>query len=140
MNDILDALNRYKSYDRRLKEIKTNNYTIIDDSYNASFESVKCGLNYLNRIKGSKIIILGDMLELGKYSIKYHKMINKLINIDDLVLSVGKYTKYIYSKHFKDNNSLIKYLSKINLNNKYIYIKGSNSMHLNEIVNYLKNR
>ncbi len=141
MKDILIAIKNYKSYDKRLNEIILNNYTIYDDSYNASFESVKCGLSFLKNIEAKKIIILGDMLELGKYSKKYHKKINFLLNkIDNKeVLTVGNYTKYINSIHFKDNNSLISYLKNIQFNKVVIYVKGSYGMHLNEIVNFLKN-
>ena len=79
------------------------------------------------------------MLELGKYSKKYHKKINHLLSdINKLkVFTVGNYTKYINSIHFKDNNSLIDYLKKINLDNKYIYVKGSHGMKLEQVVKFL---
>ena len=142
MDKILDKIANYESYDKRLRIIKKDNYTIIDDSYNASFESVKCGLVYLSRIESDKIIILGDMLELGAFSKMYHKRINSILkNISNSkILTVGNYTKYIYSKHFKCNKDLINYIKKINLKGNYIYVKGSNSMHLDEIVNYLKSK
>ena len=142
MDKILDKIANYESYDKRLRIIKKDNYTIIDDSYNASFESVKCGLVYLSRIESDKIIILGDMLELGAFSKMYHKKINSILkNISNSkILTVGNYTKYIYSKHFKCNNDLINYLKEIDLRGNYIYVKGSNSMHLDEIVNYLKSK
>ena len=137
---ILKVIKEYKSYDKRLNKIILKNYTIIDDSYNASYESVKCGLNSLKKIDNEKIIILGDMLELGKFSKKYHKKINKILNDIDKkeVLTVGYYSKYIYSKHFNNNKELISYLNSIKLKGKYIYVKGSNAMNLSEIVNYLK--
>lgn len=139
IDDIIDSINNYKMYNNRLNEIKLNNYTVVDDSYNASFESVKCGLEFIKKIDNEKIVILGDMLELGKYSKKYHKKINRLLNdIDKLmVLTVGNYTKYINSIHFKDNNALINYLDRMNLNNKYIYVKGSHGMKLEEVVKFL---
>lgn len=142
MDKILDKIANYESYDKRLRIIKKDNYTIIDDSYNASYESVKCGLDYLSRIESDKIIILGDMLELGAFSKMYHKKINSILkNISNSkILTVGNYTKYIYSKHFKCNNDLINYLKEIDLRGNYIYVKGSNSMHLDEIVNYLKSK
>ena len=142
MDKILDKIANYESYDKRLRIIKKDNYTIIDDSYNASYESVRCGLVYLSRIESDKIIILGDMLELGAFSKMYHKKINSILkNISNSkILTVGNYTKYIYSKHFKCNNDLINYLKEIDLRGNYIYVKGSNSMHLDEIVNYLKSK
>lgn len=44
---------------------------MIDDCYNASFESVKNALSYINKKDGRKILILGDILELGKSLSKY---------------------------------------------------------------------
>ena len=139
INDIIDIISNYTMYDNRLNEIKLNNYTVIDDSYNASFESVKCGLDFIKKVDNEKIVILGDMLELGKYGKKYHKKINHLLSdINKLkVFTVGNYTKYINSIHFKDNNSLIDYLKKINLDNKYIYVKGSHGMKLEQVVKFL---
>ena len=137
---ILKAIKKYKAYDKRLNKINLSKFTLIDDSYNASYESVKCGLNTLKRIDNDKIIILGDMLELGKFSKKYHKKINKVLKEinNRIVLTVGRYSKYINSIHFKNNKDLIKYLKSISLDNKYIYIKGSNAMRLSEITQYLK--
>lgn len=141
INKIISVIDNYKSYDKRLNEIKCNNYTVIDDSYNASYESMKCGLNMLSMTKDRKIIILGDMLELGRYSKHYHKKINRILNkIDNkIVLTVGKFTKYINSIHFNSNKDITNYLSNIDINNTIIYIKGSNSTKLYEIVDYLKN-
>ena len=114
-------------------------FTIIDDSYNANYESMVGGLNVLKNIKDDKIIILGDMLELGKYSFRYHFKLNLILNkIDNKkVLTVGKYTKYIKGIHFNNNKELINYLKNMDLNNKYIYLKGSHGMHLEEIKDYL---
>ncbi len=140
MEDIINEIANFKSVNGRMNIINKNNYTIIDDCYNASYESIRCGLEYLKNIDNFKIIILGDILELGKYSKKYHKKINKLLNKVDnkLVITVGNYTKYIYGKHFNNNQDIISYLNNISLSNKYIYIKGSHGMNLSEIVNYLE--
>ncbi len=139
INDIIKCIEDYKPYSKRLNEIKLDNYTVIDDSYNASYESMKCGLNVLRKYKGNKIIILGDMLELGKYSCKYHKKLNRVLNkIDNkIVLTVGSYTKYINSMHFNSNKDIINYLYNLDISNTTIFIKGSNSMKLSEIVDYL---
>lgn len=139
IKDILKCIKNFKTVDKRLSSKRVKDYNIIDDSYNASYESIKCGVDYLKKINGMKIIILGDMLELGKYSKKYHKKINKLLDeIDDKeILTVGNFTKYIYSKHFNSNKDLIEYLKNIKLEGKYIYIKASHSMKFDEIVNFL---
>lgn len=118
------------------------NITIIDDCYNSSYESVAGGLEVFKNINDDKIIILGDMLELGKYSYRYHYKLNFLLNKieNKQVLTVGKYSKYIKGIHFNNNNDLINYLKNINLKNKYIYLKGSRGMHLEEIKKYIESK
>jgi len=141
INTIIKKIKEFKITDKRMNIIKCNN-TIINDCYNASYESVKAGIEYLKNIKEDKIIILGDILELGIYSIPIHKKINKLLkNITKKeVYTVGNYSKYIKGKHFNTNLELINYLNKKNINNKYIYIKGSRKMNLDKIVNYFINK
>lgn len=140
INTIIDRINKFKMVDKRMNIKKYKDITIIDDCYNASYESVKGGLEVLKNIKQDKIIILGDMLELGRYSRKYHFKLNFILNkIDNKeVLTVGNYSKYIKSKHFSNNNDLIEYLKNKKINNKYIYIKGSRGMHLEEIKYYIE--
>ena len=124
----------------RLNIIKLkNNIKLIDDTYNASLESIKSSLSILEN-KENKLVILGDVLELGKHSKEIHKKIeeelNKIKNIN--LLKTGKYTKEIKKgKHFKDNKEIIKYLNKKNLKNLTILIKGSRGMHLEEIKDFL---
>ena len=78
LNLISEAISEYKTSKGRLNVIK-DKYTIIDDSYNSSYESLIGGLKRLKKEKKYKLIILGDMLELGNYSYKYHKKINKYL-------------------------------------------------------------
>ena len=142
INTIIDRINDFKMVDKRMNIKKYKDITIIDDCYNANYESMMGGLNVLKNINDAKIIILGDMLELGKYSMKYHFKLNFILNkIDNKeVLTVGNYSKYIKGKHFKNNSQLINYLSNKNLNNKYIYLKGSRGMHLEEIKKYIESK
>ena len=130
-----EIIKEYRGIDGRLNIIK-NKYTIIDDSYNSSFESLVGGLDLL---KGNelKYIVLGDMLELGKYSKKYHKKINnylKKIN-NKKVLLLGEYTKNIKGIHFDNIEEIIAYLKKNIKNDCIIYLKGSRKMNLDKIKN-----
>lgn len=142
IDTIIERINEFKMVDKRMKIIKKNTVTIIDDCYNASYESIKAGLNYLKTVKEEKIIILGDMLELGKYSRKYHSKLNYILNKvkDKTVLTVGNDTKYIKGKHFTTNNDLIEYLKNYKINNQYIYLKGSRKMHLEEVKDYIEKK
>ncbi len=134
LNLISEAISEYQNIEGRLNIIK-NKYTIIDDSYNSSFESLIGGLNLLKKQKEFKYIILGDMLELGKYSQKYHKKINKYLKkiANKQVLLIGNYTKLIKGQHFDKIEELTSYLKTHILDNSIIYIKGSRAMNLDKI-------
>ncbi len=118
--------------------IKHDNYTIIDDTYNSSFESLKGSIEYLNKFK-KKMVILGDIKELGTYNIKIYKKINKLLkNIKTRnILLFGEDVKYIDGIHFKNKQDIYEYLSILDLNGYTILVKGSHVMHMDEIVDYL---
>lgn len=69
-----------------------NNSCIIDDSYNASPSAVDEALNTLRTLTQAKrkIAILGDMLELGRYSVEEHQRAGKLVaEVADIVVTVG---------------------------------------------------
>lgn len=137
LNEIGKSINEYKSIKGRMDITKLNNYKIIDDSYNSSFEALKGSLNLLNKESKRKTIIIGDMLELGKYSQDYHIRINKLlkkIKNKDVYL-IGEYTKVIDGMHFNNVDEL-----KNNLKiNQIVYIKGSSLMKLNTIKDFIIN-
>ena len=141
---IIDKIKEYNSSNHRNEIIKlSNNIVLIDDCYNASFESIVSGLSQLKHYNQQKIIIIGDVLELGKHSKKIHKSIGiKLEQEDGKIILVGKEGKVIKNKKFifKDNYSeVIEYLKSINLGNHVVYIKGSRKMRLEEIKKYLEN-
>ena len=137
---IIKRLSSFKLMNKRMsiKKVKTN--TIINDCYNSSLESVIAGLNYLENIKDNKVIILADILELGRHAKNIHKKINELIKDNVTVLTVGKYAKYIKGKNFINIDELIEYLKNNPIKNSYIYIKGSRRTGLDKIVEYLEKR
>ena len=70
---------------------------IIDDSYNASPLSMKAALETLRDLKAKrKIAVLGDMLEIGKYSLEAHEKVGKFVaDFVDLLITVGPRAKFI---------------------------------------------
>ena len=152
-SDIKDGVNKSINVSHRLEEIKLRGgITIIDDCYNASFESVKNALNYINKKGGRKILILGDILELGKKSKEIHKKIGELISNCTYLITIGKWSKYIgkearknglkkkYVKHFKNVSIAKEYVLSIIKPNDNVLIKASNAINLSELVNYLKEK
>lgn len=131
-----------------------NNITIINDSYNASYESMKASISNLKNMNGErKIAVLGDMFELGDFSEKLHKEVGTEIyknKIDKLYL-IGNYSKFIgeeaekegYKKenifYFENKDELFNNLKNNLKSGDVILIKASNGMKLFEIAGKLKN-
>jgi len=124
---------------------------LIDESYNSNPLSLKSAiLNYdkLNTKKSKKYLLLGDMLELGKYSNKLHKSIGPIIDrtkVDKVFVKGNKalsiFNSISKSKRGKvlQNNSQIINLIKNDLNNNdYLMVKASNATGFNQIINTLK--
>lgn len=96
---ISDALLGYKAPKGRLKLLNgIKNSLIIDDTYNASPSAMHLALDTLKTLpsSGRKVAILGDMLELGKYSVDAHREVGNLAgSFVDLLVCVGAKAKFI---------------------------------------------
>ena len=137
---IIKQIKNFKLVNKRMSIINTKNNIIINDCYNSSFESIKAGIYYMNNISDNKVFIIGEILELGKYSKKIHKRINGLLKNTNKknIFTVGKGTKYIKGNYFENVDDLIKYLKQNPISNSYIYVKGSRRVNLDKVVDYLK--
>ena len=129
-----------------------NGVTIINDSYNASFDSMQMLLNYLSNFTAKRrIAVLGDMLELGDYSKELHEKVGKEVaknNVDILIVS-GENSKYIAEKAIKDGmnkenvyyfdngNKIYNFVKKIWREGDCILFKASNGMRFFEIADKL---
>lgn len=154
------SIRHYSHPKMRMQQIKCGKNIIIDDSYNANYDSMKNGIEYVLKTYQKKyhiLLYLGDMLELGEWSTHYHKRIGKIINNTniDVLYTTGNDTKYILEeinnkkiikKEFKINSDKdIIYITNeiINDLNKYdksvIYFKASRRLELNKIVDSIIN-
>lgn len=146
INDMKSIINDYKTSNNRINVIENNNYKIINDCYNSSYESLDNILSILQNIDDEKILIIGDILELGKYNKKIlkrvTKQINKVRNCQVLLMGTNmkklskKIKNSIYCKNFDE---MYLNINKINLNNKIILIKASHAMNFEQIYNYIIN-
>lgn len=122
-------------------------YTIINDCYNANYDSMKSAIEYLNSSKGNrKIAVLGDMLELGEFSQELHKKVGEEVakNKIDILITVGKEANNIAETAkknginttymFENNQKAITKLKEILEPKDVVLVKASNSMNFKEIV------
>ena len=126
---------------------KSKKITLIDDSYNSNPISLKSSLDFLSEYKNNskKIAVIGDMLELGKFSKKKHEDIGKYINAIniDKVYTIGKESKKIFyqldpSKRgscYKNIKAFQKEFDKLIVANSVILFKASNSIGLYKFLN-----
>lgn len=127
--------------------------TIINDSYNASYESMKAAIEYLSNTKNTrKLAVLGDILELGEFSKQMHEKVGEEVvkNDIDILITVGKEAENIANKaielgmneknvnQYKCNEDAIKKIKEIQNQGDIILIKASNGMHFDEIVDKIK--
>ncbi|MDQ7056245.1 MAG: UDP-N-acetylmuramoyl-tripeptide--D-alanyl-D-alanine ligase [Persephonella sp.] len=128
--------------------IQTENFTIIDDSYNANPLSVENAISTISAIPKYRIIVLGDMLELGRYSQHIHRKVGELIgnsNIDTAVF-YGKEMQHAYTEaskrvrsfYFKSKDEIVDFLYRERDKKPVILIKGSRGMKMEEIIHRLK--
>ena len=141
---------KIKSAEGRLNVKQHNNFLLIDDTYNASPDSLKAAIELVARIKTyeRKILILGDMFELGKDKIKLHRSSATIIiksDIDELytigtgmkALHEKLINKILITKHFRTRNSLQKFINNYNPQNTVILVKGSRGMRMEEFANVI---
>jgi UDP-N-acetylmuramoyl-tripeptide--D-alanyl-D-alanine ligase len=128
---------------------------LIDDTYNASPDSMKSGIDMVESIskKGSKIVILADILELGSFSEELHREVGTYAagkKIDRLI-TVGKEAAYIAEaakeagagfeiKSYASNEGVYEAeITRLGAGD-VVYMKGSRGMHLDELADALRNR
>lgn len=144
MNDIVSAIENYQPANNRSQVNNTKDNTLICDSYNANPTSMKAALESFSEIAADgKMIILGDMLELGdKSEIEHSKLLDFLKNIKaDKVFLVGPVFQKVSSKSgyksFYDVEKMKAYLKKEPLTGYTILIKGSRGIGLEKIYDLL---
>jgi len=137
-------INVVKKFKKRFK--------FIDESYNAnplSMSSAIKNMDFYKRKKNAKkLVLLGDMLELGKKSKKLHKELSTVINRSDIdkVFVYGKYIRETYNylltnkkgKAFDNLKEAYSHFGKIIRNNDLLMVKGSNATGLNRFSKNIK--
>lgn len=153
LEEINKCLNRFTFVDGRQKWSRQGSFWLIDDSYNSnpiSFRSAIETLDALN-IKGRKILICADMLELGENSKRLHELMGQrlLQSSVNMVFTIGKHAQIIsqvlksnindiLAVHYADVGELHRQLKDFCQKGDVLLIKGSRGMQLDQTVKFLQ--
>lgn len=147
----IDALGHYQGVSMRQQVHQIKGVTIIDDSYNASPDSMRAGIDVLCAVGGARrrIAVLADMLELGDQASEYHREIGEYLAdkpVDELFVCGTlsqqiikgaeknvRMTKTSFETREEINRCLLKRLH----DGDAVLLKGSRGMKLNECVDFL---
>ena len=156
MENILEGILHFELTKRRMQiEKLQKNVVVINDCYNANYDSMKAAIEYLGKIENhKKIAVLGDMLELGEFSEKLHRQVGEAVAKEklDYLICVGEESKYIIDEAIKNgmekqkviylNNNdetILKLKDIMKEGNVSILIKASNGMNFQKIYNGIMN-
>ncbi len=143
LSAIQAGLNAASAEKRRLVEqCSPEGATIIDDSYNANPLSMRAAIQLLARRSGERILVIGDMRELGDNACQYHQEIGteaKNFGIEQLYCygDLSRYAADAFGKRayfFSDRDQLIQALKPHLRKQVTVLIKGSNSMQMDQVV------
>lgn len=139
--NIAVALSNYIPENNRSQIVKSGNNTIIKDAYNANPSSMKLSIETFAKITDQqKVLILGDMLELGDQSREEHKQIIELTKNLGFknVIFIGKNFNEVKNEnhgvYFIEINEAKKYYREQNYNNATILLKGSRGIAVEQII------
>ncbi|WP_214306903.1 UDP-N-acetylmuramoyl-tripeptide--D-alanyl-D-alanine ligase, partial [Staphylococcus pseudoxylosus] len=133
----------------RMQQYHTSdNSLVINDAYNASPTSMKAAIDTLAVMNGRKILVLGDVLELGPNSQIMHEQVGEYLNGKDIdtLFTFGEESQYIsnvgnryvnHMEHFENKQKLIETIKTYVQPEDKVLVKGSRGMKLEEVVEAL---
>lgn len=139
-----EALTNYQPSNQRSQLQKTNSNTLILDYYNANPSSMQLALDNFERLSHEhKMVVLGDMLELGKESEEEHeKIAGQLLGMKlEQVVLVGPLFAKIKTKaafqFYADSDKAMAALKAAGIKDRLILLKGSRGIHLEKVLDAL---
>ena len=141
---IKEAIEEYVPSNNRSQILKTKSNTLLLDAYNANPTSMEAAIrNFLEAKLPNKIVILGDMRELGTFSKEEHEKIFQLVQKNDFikVILVGSGFYEVAQKSsfllFKNSENAAEWLKANPITNASILIKGSRGIKMEKVVEFL---
>jgi UDP-N-acetylmuramoyl-tripeptide--D-alanyl-D-alanine ligase len=149
-HEIVEGLREPSAQLRLVAVVGPKGSTLLDDTYNASPASTIAALNLLEELRGRRIAVLGDMLELGEQEQEGHEKVGmRALEVVDVLITVGTLGEIIGRAairwgmpeervHVLESNAeAIALLENMVAQDDVILVKGSRSMQMEEIVNVL---
>ena len=146
--DAVRAISAYNAPAMRQQVVEANGLLIIDDSYNASPDSMRSALDVLQsrKVTGRRAAVLADMLELGDFSQQGHYQVGQYAREKgvDVLVGIGPLSKEIVAGYgegglwFETNQQAIGYLKETLREGDAVLVKGSRGMKTDQIVAALK--
>ena len=145
---IAEALRKFTSASKRMEILSHNGIIILNDTYNSNPDSVIVALKTLQSFNtsGKKIVVLGDMRELGEASKREHTNIGVVASEMkfDRLFTFGPFSKYTSeafghssAKHFESKEALGEELKTLLQPGDVVLVKGSRGMKMEEVVQQL---
>ncbi|MBI4435966.1 MAG: UDP-N-acetylmuramoyl-tripeptide--D-alanyl-D-alanine ligase [Candidatus Omnitrophica bacterium] len=146
----IQRLKSFRGLEGRMRPKRTGGIEWIDDTYNANPESMRRAVESLKGLSatGRRVLIMGDMLELGEKAQAYHETVGEKVatsNID-LFVTVGPLSRFAHEKakslgmngqrsaHFSTTHEAAQYLAETTKQGDRILIKGSRGMKMEEVI------
>lgn len=149
--EIFDGLRQGNSQLRLVAVRSVTGALILDDTYNASPESMLAALNLLSELDGRKLAVLGDMLELGPYEQQGHEMVGRrAAQVTAMLLTLGERGHLIAKAarlagmqaervlEFDEPEPVIDWLRNNLASTDAVLVKGSHGLHMDRITSALE--
>lgn len=122
----------------RMEPLLMDKVLVIDDTYNANPVSMKAAIDFVAKSGRRKILVLGDMLELGAQSEALHRDVGAYAHrCADVLLTHGHEAKYYGGRHFSEQGGLLRYLVESIWGDEIVLLKASRALRFERIVNAL---
>ncbi|MFB0527109.1 MAG: UDP-N-acetylmuramoyl-tripeptide--D-alanyl-D-alanine ligase [bacterium] len=148
-----DVLRKFRFPKLRMEKLKYGEVIIVNDAYNANPTSVRAVLSeFISSFPSRrKIVVLGDMLELGRMSGKFHQEIGKIVATSPIhnLIAIGEDARFVAQAagkwgmekknifYFKDKKVASRKLKELLEQKDAVLIKGSRKMELEEVIRFL---
>lgn len=147
INSLIKGVESFKGDGSRQNIYLWGGIRIFDDTYNASPDSMRAAMSVMSGFEGDKILVLGDMLELGEHENEFHAELKDAVCScgAKAVLCIGTRMKQLYNSleniekyHFLTGTDALGTLKSIVKTGDNVLFKGSNSMRLCDLVKKFK--